>query len=160
MDKRNQVGIRGEALFRKIITKWCDDRIWFIDTFLGDKFEAKDYLVTLLDEKGEKDATFYVQVKATSMGYTGAESDKRLRANVTPDDIESLKGANAPVYVMGIDIIDEKAYLVGVTETTDALWGIPATHLIDDCTAIKKLWSEVKSFWQGRSMTLPQTSFS
>lgn len=160
MNLQDQIGIRGEALFRKVITKWCDDRIWFVDTFLGEKFQAKDYLVTLIDPTCGGDATFYVQVKATTQGYTGSGDSQKLRANVSADDIEDLKGANAPVYVMGVDIINEKAYLVGVTDLTGVLHGIPTTHLIDDCVAIKKLWNEVNDYWKARKMMLPNTQFS
>ena len=132
--------------------------MWFIDTFLGEKYEAKDYLVTLIDPTCGTDATFYVQVKATTKGYRGSGAKQKLKANVTKNGVGKLREANLPAYVVGIDVINEKAYLAPITPLTTALNGIPTTHQID-CTVIKKLWNEVNDYWKGRTMTLPTTSF-
>jgi hypothetical protein len=43
------IGKRGESIFSVLITRWCEGRYWFIDTFLGDKHERTDFMVELIE---------------------------------------------------------------------------------------------------------------
>lgn len=82
----------------------------FRPRFLGDKFPTFDYLVEVVDRPA---FCFFVQVKATTLGYT--THDRRLRVQVTQDDIDRMVACPAPTYVVGIDVKEEKTgYLLSV----------------------------------------------
>jgi hypothetical protein len=49
MNEKDYIGRRGESLFSVLIGKWCDGRPWFLESFLGDKHPATDFLVELVE---------------------------------------------------------------------------------------------------------------
>lgn len=110
MDRRDRTGNRGENIFRYLITKWCGGNQWFTETFLGEKSEAKDFLLNLIDPSSG-DAICYVQVKSTVRG--AYKKGQKLRGSVKQSDIAKLKKLKAPVYVVGVDVVAEMAYIVG-----------------------------------------------
>jgi hypothetical protein len=155
MNLKDYIGKRGEKIFSVLITKFCDGKPWFDDTFLGEKAEARDFLVNLV-EPTSGDAIFYVQVKATSKGYT--HKGTRLKANVTEKEIQKLQKINAPVDFVGIDIHLEKGYLLSVASVTaSGLRGIPTRHPLD-CNTIKSLWQEVDFYWERKRRKPPKKS--
>jgi hypothetical protein len=140
MNKMDFIGERGEVLFKFLITDWCGkDRPWFQAVYLGEKYQAKDFLVDLVDSNvGE--ANFYVQVKATKGRYIGKGSGRKLNIKVSKSGMMRLKKVNAPVFVVGIDIDARKGYVVQITkETGDSITGISLSHPLN-CTQIKRIW--------------------
>jgi hypothetical protein len=160
MDEKDYIGDRGETVFRFLITKRCNQQFWFLCTFLGGKAETKDFSVSLIEPSG-KEATFFVQVKATTQGYSGSGQKKKLKVKVTKEDIAKLKQVTGPAYVAGIDIDGETGYLYAITAKTPnkQLTGIPCVNVID-CTLIPKLWNEVDAYWQQRNMLATNSLFS
>jgi hypothetical protein len=80
MGSREATGKRGEAIFVRAIMSFCGNAIsYFNPVFLGEKYEALDYLVELI---GVERTTpfFFVQVKTTRLGYTSDPNDRRLRS--------------------------------------------------------------------------------
>ncbi len=144
MDSKDRIGKRGENIFTVLITKGCSGKPWFDETRLGDKAEAKDFLVNLIDTAGG-DAIFYVQIKSTSKGTY--KQGTKLHGKVKQADITKLKRQKAPVYVVGIDIHAEKGYIVSIRGGPAKIDGIPTRHPLD-CTAIETLWHEVNDYWK------------
>jgi hypothetical protein len=159
MNEKDYIGKRGETIFAFLIGKQCNGRFWFHADFLGDKAETKDYTVLLINPScGE--ATFFVQVKATTRGYSGKGAKRKLKANVSKKDVEKLKRVTGPAFVAGIDIELEAGFLIAITQATAGkISGIPCTHRID-CNMIPNLWKEIETYWLNRNMTAQQSMFS
>jgi hypothetical protein len=159
MNEKDFIGKRGETIFAFLIGKKCSGRFWFHCDFLGDKAETKDFVVYLINPAcGE--ATFFVQVKATSKGYSGKGRTRKLRANVTRGDVTKLKRVTGPAYIAGIDVETEEGYLVAVTKRSRTQYsGIPCKHKIN-CALIEKLWKEIETYWGNRNMTAAKSLFS
>ena len=117
MNLKDSIGKRGESIFTVLITKWCDGHPWFIDTFLGEKYETTDFMVELIEPTAGH-AHFYVQVKSTRNRYTGRGASRKLDVSVTGEDVEKLRQIHAPVYVVGIDIDRLCGYIVAITEAS------------------------------------------
>ncbi|MCI0682468.1 MAG: DUF4365 domain-containing protein [Gemmataceae bacterium] len=159
MSEKDYIGRRGEIIFEYLIGKKCKGRFWFQTTFAGDKAETKDFIVNLI-EPSTGEATFFAQVKATSKGYSGKRSARKLRVNVTKKDMKKLKSVNGPAFVVGIDVERQTGYLVAITaETGDRLSGLPCTHKIG-CELIEKLWKEIDAYWAKRKMLAEKSLFS
>ncbi len=159
MNIADYIGKRGEIIFSMLITRWCGGKPWFDVVFLGEKAEAKDFMVNLI-EPTCGDANFFVQVKATRQGYVGKSVTGKLKVNVEKEDIEKLKMVPAPTYVVGIDLIAECGFIVAITQSTaGAMWGIPTKHRIN-CRLIKSLWQEVDDYWKAKKMIASTSKFS
>src|SRR5262249_22511339 len=124
----------------------------------GDKQEAKDFVVNLIG--ASVDACFYVQVKATLKGYVGSGPARKLRVKVSKRDVEKLKKAPGPAFVVGIDVAsDRRGYVMAITEThTKGISGVPTKHPLN-CRTLKALWKEVDDHWKSRQMTLRSSRF-
>jgi hypothetical protein len=159
MQVRDHIGNRGEDLFRTAISKWCGGRPWFRGTPLGEKAEGLDFMVTLI-EPTVFAACFFVQVKATmkKKRYSGTGRNRRILIGVKRSDVEKLRAMGMPAYVVGIDIVSEKAYIKAITPSIKrGMSGIP-TRAPLNCKTIRKLWDEVEDFYQKRPGAL-MTSF-
>jgi hypothetical protein len=160
MNLLDYIGERGEALFPALITKWCDGEPWFTQVvFLGGKAETKDFMVNLIAPTCG-DATFYVQVKATTTGYSGKGASRKLKVKVDKATVEKLKETPGPAFVVGIDIDKESGFIAGITSATKgAISGIPIRHPLN-CRAIRKLWNEVNDYWNKKKMLPASSKFS
>jgi hypothetical protein len=159
MNIKDYIGKRGEVIFPMLITKWCDGEPWFDVVFLGEKAEAKDFLVHLIEPESG-DAHFFVQVKATRSGYTGTGADEKLNVKVTKADVAKLKKVPAPAYVVGLDIVKECGFIIAITDaTTGSISGITTRFRIN-CQVIKALWREVDAYWKARKMLATTSRFS
>jgi hypothetical protein len=153
------IGERGEILFASLITKWCGGEPWFTEVlFLGAKAEARDFSVSLVSPDSGI-ATFFVQVKATTTGYSGSGSKAKLKVKVDKDDVEKLKTVPGPAFVIGIDIQNETGFILGITDKSKSISGIPVSNKLN-CRAIKKLWDEVNDYWKAKNMTRTSSKFS
>jgi hypothetical protein len=160
MDVKDYVGMRGEIVFPMLITRWCNGEPWFSVVFLGEKAEAKDFLVNLI-EPTSGDASFYVQVKATTQGYSGKGANRKLKVKVEAADVEKLKLVPAPAFVVGIDVHQDCGFLLAITGKTKtaAISGLLTTHRLN-CHLIKKLWKEVDEYWKQKKMLPTSSLFS
>jgi hypothetical protein len=146
MNQRDYIGKRGETIFAYLIGERCNGRFWFDYDFLGGKAETKNFTVSCIEPScGE--ATFFVQVKATSKGYLGKGSKRKLRVNVSERDVRKLKRVTGPAFIVGIDIEAKVGYLVSVTSRSPKKYsGLPCKHIIG-CKLIEKLWKNVEQYW-------------
>jgi len=111
---RDTIGQRGEALFFVILTKlYGRARPLFKPQFLGDKWPTVDFIVELIDSSSTVVPYFFVQVKTTQQGYT--KKYRCLKIQVSARDARRLASFPAPTYVVGIDEINESAYITSTS---------------------------------------------
>jgi hypothetical protein len=155
------IGGRGEAIAFARLARVCRtdaDLPYFWPHYLGEKCEAFDFLVELVDA-GEKTPFFFVQVKATRKGYTRTQTPPRLRVEVSERDVCRMVAYPAPTYVVGVHEEEERAFVISVHGTmTESIPSITTAHELTDET-LRRLWDEVREFWQGRDMSRSRSSF-
>jgi len=160
MGQRDEIGIRGEALFTAAIMKFCGrKRPYFVSHFLGEKFKTLDFIVELLGvRKGSP--YLFVQVKTTRRGYSESRDGKKLRVGVKQVDVCRMRDYPAPTYLVGIDEVGEKAFIISIDErTTTAISGMTTRYELDGPNLII-LWNEVRSYWEQRDMKVRKSAFS
>jgi hypothetical protein len=153
------IGGRGEAIAYARLSRVCreGDLPYFWPHYLGEKCETFDFLVELVDA-GEKTPFFFVQVKATRKKYTRRPAP-RLRVEVAEKDVLRMAAFPAPTYVVGVHEEDERAFVVSVYgDMREAIPSITTDHELTAGT-LKRLWDEVREFWEARDMTRPASHF-
>ena len=148
----DDIGDRGQWLFCLMLTELYHGRNepYFRPRYLGDKYPGFDYLVELV---GKEEWFFFIQVKATTLGYRGTASSKRLNVSVPKENVARLAASPVPTYVVGIDERKKHGYILSVNEPRKGIGSLPATHKLD-CETLRRLWQEVHDFWSSRDMTL------
>jgi hypothetical protein len=161
MSISDDIGTRGEALFFVLMTQFCGrHRPYFRPHFLGEKFIALDYLVELVGA-GPRTPYFFVQVKTTAQGYTKRSGiRRRLKIQVSQEDMHRLVQYPAPTYVIGIDERDEVGYIVSANAGSPRRFSSLPTIFPLNCENLGRLWQEVRTFWDERDMTLAASVFS
>jgi hypothetical protein len=159
MASGDDIGGRGEAIFSVLITDFCGrSRPYFRPHFLGEKFPTLDFQVELLGA-GARPPYFFVQVKTTRQGYT-TKGPRRLKIKVSQRDVRRMAAYPAPTYVVGIDEVGVAGYIACVRAgMASAISGLPARHPLD-AGNLKRLWVEVKDYWEQRDMTQKASVFS
>ncbi len=159
MNPKDYIGKRGENIFRVLITEFCDGMPLFDDAFLGEKHEATDSLVELINPTSGH-AYFFAQIKSTTSRYTGLGAARKLDVRVTKRDVEKLKKVPAPIYVFGIDIEKQRGYIMAITRrTTGGISGIPTKNSLS-CRSLKMLWKEVDDYWTAKRMLVQDSVFT
>ena len=161
MAVRDDIGTRGEAICFVLLTQFCGyDRPLFRPHFLGDKFPTLDYLVEVVDI-GQVTSFFFVQVKTTTQGYAQVrDGQKRLRVQVSRDDMSRLVQYPAPTYIIGIDEREEIGYIVAANEQSPNRISSLSTQFPLNCQNLEQLRNEVRDFWSQRDMRLTKSIFS
>ena len=153
----NRIGKRGESIFSTIISRYVPAYGYLLDpVFLGDKFQTIDFYVDLL-EYPQKRGFFFASVKTTTQGYY--EDNSRLKINVDAQELRELGRFAVPVYLFGIDEVQESGYFLSANHifTGSNLNGIPTRHPVD-INNIRLLWEEVSSFWNTHNQLSAFTS--
>jgi hypothetical protein len=155
----DDIGSRGEAIFQVRLTRLCGrKRPFFRPHFLGAKFATLDFMIELIDSGPA--AFFFVQVKTTTRGYTKRDEPPRLKVGVSLRDVRRLLRYPAPTYVVGIDEPTEKGFIVSVHGTrAKAISSLTSKYPLD-CGNLRRLWEEVRAFWEGRDMVRRSSVFS
>jgi hypothetical protein len=131
---------------------------YFWPHFLGEKFETFDFLVELVDA-GEKTPFFFVQVKTTRKKFTKTQTPPRLRVEVSERDIRRMVAYPAPTYVIGVHEDEERAFIISVHGVMcEEISSITTAHELT-CETLRRLWVEVREFWQGHDMARSVSSF-
>jgi hypothetical protein len=160
MPLTDEIGNRGESIFEVWITKVkSPDRLpLFRPHFLGDKFATLDFLVELVGFQ-EGIAYFFVQVKTTTQGYT-SHVPKRLKIQVTKEDIDRMKAFPAPTYIVGVDEVNEQAYIASVSgKSVGRVSSLPTSYPLNPAN-LQLLWDEVASYWRGKDMVQTHSVFT
>jgi hypothetical protein len=144
-DVNNAIGDRGEAIFASIMTKFHGSMPLFRrPVFLGEKWPFVDYLCELIGPWKAVRPFFVVQVKATMRGYTRA--DGRLRVAISAERAKALQSFRVPAYLVGVDAIDEKVFIVGAAGHVASLSSMH-TGVELDTSGRRQLWEDVRRFW-------------
>ena len=93
MQEHDQIGSHGEFVFQALISRRCRGRFYFHPLHMGEKHPTADMLVEALDCPGIQ-ANFYVQVKSTTKGYSGAGVLEKLNVSVGRADLRGYPGCN------------------------------------------------------------------
>jgi hypothetical protein len=155
--RRDDIGERGQWIFALLMTELCFGREepYFRPRFLGDRYPTFDYLVELV---GCEAYFFFVQVKATTLGYRTANGRRRLRVNVPKADVERMVASPVPAYVVGIDEPRQTGYLLSVNEPRKGIGGLSMKHRLNG-ESLRRLWQEVHDYWSERGMVLKGSYF-
>lgn len=150
MPTQNDIGDLGENLFSVIISRDYN----FRSRHLGEKWPTSDFYVELI---GPKEHFFFiVQVKSTNQGIN---RDNKLRINVPKDKLHKLNNYFCPTYVVGIDVITEKAYIVSVnTKRRKAISSLSTKYEINTITR-SRLFDDVKKFWTDSNVNNFKSTF-
>ena len=157
MAARDDIGKRGEFIFSACIMNFCGRNLpFFRPYFLGEKAQALDFLVELVDA-GDHHRFFFVQVKTTQNGYT---KNGRLRVRVAGKDVHRLAGVPAPTYLVGIDEQREVAYILAIlADMKGSISSLPTDFPLDSKN-LKRLSQEVEQFWAGHDLARRHSIFS
>jgi hypothetical protein len=152
---KDDIGERGQWLFCRLVTELCGrDSPYFRPRFLGDKHPTFDYLVEVVDHPAYY---FFVQVKATTLGYT--KEPVRLKVQVPQEDINRMVACPAPVYVVGVDVLsDDAGFLLSVNEPRAHVSSLTTVFRIT-CDTLRLLRDEVHAYWSSRDMVLANSLF-
>jgi hypothetical protein len=152
----NALGERGEAIFKSIMLNFHGKLPLFRVQFLGDKWPTVDFICELEGAWKNSRPFCLVQVKTTRSGYT--KRDGRLKVAVKLNDALLLRGFKVPTYVVGIDEVDERAFIVAAMgRKKTRLPSLHAAHELTDPAGRRALWTEVRDFWKS---TRRQTNWS
>lgn len=156
--KKNQQGKRAEEIFGVRITQ---DYI-FRACALGEKWPVSDYYVEV--DNDDEPFFFIAQVKSSSRGY---DWDGNLKISATREKLNQLATSNAPTFIAGVDIAQEKVYLrpyykkknVGLYKISDNI----VLDVNDKPTSkqnLKKLMREVKRYWRQTNTSSVKRNFN
>ena len=152
---KEDIGERGQWLFSILMTEACGrPEPYFRPRFLGDKFPTFDFIVELVDHPAYY---FFVQVKATTQGYT--KDPVRLKIQIPQEDIDRMVSCPAPCYVVGVDVQEEGVgFFLSVNEPRDRVASLTTSFRIE-CDTLRLLRDEVHAFWSSRDMVLTGSRF-
>ncbi len=155
------IGGRGEAIaFARLARIWRadTDQPYFWPRYLGEKGQLFDFLVELVGVT-EQTPFFFVQVRSTRKDFT-KQTPPRLRVEVSQLEVRRMVAYPAPTYVVGIHEREERAFVIAVHgDMSEAIPSLTTAHELNNGETLRRLWEEVRDFWQGRDMTRTESSF-
>jgi hypothetical protein len=155
------IGGRGEAIAFARLARICRtdaDLPYFWPRYLGEKGRTFDFLVELVDA-GESTPFFFVQVRSTRKNFTTSRRPPRLRVEVSEEEVRRMVAYPAPTYIIGVHEGEERAFIVSVHgNMSNSIPSITTAHELTSET-LRRLWEEVRDFWQGRDMARTGSAF-
>lgn len=142
----NDIGKRGERIFTVLLGRYFEPNGYLFDPiFLGDKYPTVDFYVDLLNYPDKK-GFFFVSVKTTTQGYTADKT--KLKIQVSKEELRELVKYPIPVYLFGIDAVNEKGYFTCVNhiDTGNNLSGLSVEYPLERAF-VNELWEEIRCFW-------------
>jgi hypothetical protein len=157
MGARDLTGQRGESIVTVRLMTKSGGKVYFHPHPLGEKCPTFDYLVELVGT-GTSPPYFLAQVKSTTKRLT--KQKKRLQVGAKKADVLSMVQCPVPTYLIGVDEVNEAAYIVSVHGSMDrAIPSMPTMYPLS-CTNLQKLWDEVKAYWATFDSTRKQSDFA
>jgi len=139
---QNEQGDLGETIFKLAISR---DYV-FRPRDLGEKWPVSDFYVELTTSVQK--LYFIVQVKSSRRGY----SNGRLRITAPKAKINALKNYNAPTYLAGVDVSNERVYLVPVNKSLRQNISTLDTSFELTPGNLRLLARDVRNYWRGSNM--------
>ncbi|MBF2025296.1 MAG: DUF4365 domain-containing protein [Oscillatoriales cyanobacterium C42_A2020_001] len=129
----------------------------FKPQFLGDKWQYIDFIIELV---GAQTTTpfFFVQVKTTREGYT--QKHRRLKVKIKSHQLQGIVSYPAPTYLIGIDEINERGYILSANEPHLKSLSTFSTKFPVNKQNREQLWNEVNDFWSGYDKFFLNSYFS
>lgn len=161
-NENNILGKAGEAHAQAAFLKGLDlpafhsyPRYLFDATFLGEKNELFDILVSLYDHDAKlTGAHFFVQVKTTgTLMATGAPS---VPAKFTAAEIKAALRFKVPAYLVAVtdDVGGMKAYVRGIhSSQTAGVSTVSTRHLLREEKTKVQIYNDVTRFFTRRKYT-------
>lgn len=152
-DLTDVVGSRGEQIFYLAATDYSEFiHPLFRPYFLGEKCPDVDFLVNLWGARG----IFFVQVKTTTSALTSNSIEVRL----TRKQRQKLMDLPGPTYLVGVQLPEKRCFIRSIHRSSET--GITTIALANELHAgnLKKLFDEVKAFWENGSYKPQQSCFS
>jgi hypothetical protein len=146
----NEQGDIGEIIFKLAISR----HYIFRPRELGDKWPVSDCYVELVAPK-EK-FHFIVQIKSSRQGY----SNGRLKLTAPKKKINQLKNYYAPTYLAGVDVEDERVYLIPINKSVRKNISRLNTSFELTKANLKLLEKDVKDFWKSSGLKAHKTNFN
>jgi hypothetical protein len=159
MRSKDDIGDRGESIFRVRITQPCGKppEPLFRAFFLGEKKATLDFMVELIGLQN-RSAYCFIQVKTTIKKVK--PNAKTLKVGIKQADIARMVGYPGPTYIVGVDETAESAYIMSAnTPVQKDLPSLPIMYPLDAAN-LAKLWNEVDNYWKSRKMELKNSVFS
>lgn len=145
MTGQDYTGRRGEFITTVHLTR--PDPILkcplFDPTFLGDKYPTVDFLVDILDG-GKSVGFFFIQVKATETTTPAATA---VAATIKDEKYDMLVGIPVPTFLVGVDSVNERSFIIAATPSTSKPSSIPMTHDLGLAVVRSRLHKEMVDFW-------------
>jgi hypothetical protein len=121
------------------------DRPLFRVASLGDKYPVADLLVDAVDASDQSIGYFFVQVKGTE---AAPKPRGRLGIQVPADSYNQLVRVLTPTYLIGVDVVRERAYLVAAhIERRAQVSSITTAFNLADDQVRMDLFEEIRAFW-------------
>ena len=147
---QEDIGEYGQRALGLLLTDLCGRREpYFRPRFVGDKYPTFDFIVEVADSPA---LFFFVQVKATTLGYT--KNGNRLKVKFSQTDVSRMVACPAPTYLIGIDANEiGVGYLLSINEPRPAIASMTTKYRID-CSVLEGLRDEMLEYWRSRDMAL------
>jgi hypothetical protein len=129
----------------------------FRATPLGDKYPTVDFLVDILDRKDASRGFFFAQVKGTA---SATPTQARLPVEVKADRYNLLVRLPAPTFLIGVDVVAEKSYLVATPRARQIkVSSISKDYCLRDDAVKIGLYTEIIEFWRLNRPLLRKTRY-
>ncbi|WP_309716404.1 hypothetical protein [Armatimonas sp.] len=151
--QRDLAGRLGESVASMFLLRPLPGRDYLFSTcFLGDKWPTADFLVELVGTT--RPCFFLAQIRAVSLSPNSRE---RLTIAFDPKHLQALSAYPIPTYLIGVDLLQSKAYLVSANgEQLEPEAGMTVNYPLSDESVMLGLWEEVAAFWDGFPTTTPK----
>ena len=145
----NAIGDFGETLARAQLSRPVRGRYrrpLFRASALGDKYPTADLIVDVLDSDEVSLGYFFVQIKSTRIVPPRA---RRLSVEVDLVKYNRLVKLPAPTFLVGVDIVNEKAFLICAgRQRRRQMYSITRRFDLDSEDVRIKLYKETIEFWR------------
>lgn len=150
MRSKNHLGRFGERVVSLLFQRRINGEYRFWSTFLGEKAEAVDFIVHLLDSKGAPYGPyFFVQVKTTAASPT---QGNLVPARFSAGEVEGARARGAPVYLIAVECLDEdseEVYVLPIDESLPTgVSGVPRIYSLKDKETRLQIYREVHAYFE------------
>jgi hypothetical protein len=144
----DEIGDRSQWIaFLRLTAQGDQGKPYFRPHFLGDKCPTFDFFVEVVTAEPPVPC-FFIQVKGTRQGCSVGKQPGRIKVKIPEGDVRQMALHPAPTYVIGVDEVNERAYLLGIVGTqAGAIATVPTRHPLEGAN-LSLLRDEVIDYWK------------